>query len=69
MARGSGDTILNSLAVTQQIPAMADDGLPESVDQPSPVRIIANDLLAGIPPRLPVIDRAFEVDSQSSWHF
>jgi hypothetical protein len=48
---------------------MADDGLPESVDQPSPVRIIANDLLAGIPPRLPVIDRAFEVDSQSSWHF
>ena len=35
--------------VTQQIPAIANDGMLESVDQPASVRIIANDLLAGIP--------------------
>jgi hypothetical protein len=45
--------------VTQQIPPMADDELLGSVDQPASVRIIANDLLAGIPPRHHVIDRAF----------
>ena len=54
--------------VTQQIPAMADDGLLESVDQPASVRIIANDLLAGIPPRHHMINGALELDSQSSWH-
>ena len=54
--------------VTQQIPAMADDGLLESLDQPAPVRIIANDLLAGIAPRHHVINGALELDSQSSWH-
>jgi hypothetical protein len=48
---------------------MADDGLLESVDQPASVRIIANDLLPGIPPRHHVIDGAIEFDSQSSWHF
>jgi hypothetical protein len=47
---------------------MAADGLLASVDQPASVRIIANDLLAGILPRHHVIDRAFEHDSQSSWH-
>ncbi len=55
--------------VTQQIPAMADDGLLESVDQSASVRIIADDLLAGIPPRHHVIDGAFKLDPQSSWHF
>jgi hypothetical protein len=47
---------------------MADDGLLESVDQPASVRIIANDLLAGIPPRHHVIDGAIKFDTQSSWH-
>ena len=55
--------------VTEQIPAMAHDGLLESVDQPTSVRIIAYDLLARISPRHHVIDGAFELDSQSSWHF
>ena len=55
--------------VSQQIPAKTDDGLLESGDQPASVRVIANDLLAGIPPRHHVIDGAFELDSQSSWHF
>ena len=50
----------------QQMPAMSDDGLLESVDQSASVRIIADDLLAGIPPRHHMIDRAF--DPQSSWH-
>ena len=31
-------------------------------------RIIANDLLAGIPPHHHVIDGALELDSRSSWH-
>jgi hypothetical protein len=55
--------------VTQQIPAMADDGLLWSVDEPASVRFVANDLLAGIPSRHHVIDGAIELDSQSSWHF
>ena len=55
--------------VTQQMPAVPDDGLLESVDQPASVRVVANDLLAGIPPRHHVINGAFELDSQSSWHF
>jgi hypothetical protein len=54
--------------VTKQIPAMSDDGLLESVDQPASVRVIANDLLAAIPPRHNVINGALELDSQSSWH-
>ncbi len=58
----------SSGVVAKQIPAMADDGLLESVDEPASVRIIANDLLAGIPPRHHVIDGALELDSRSSWH-
>jgi hypothetical protein len=54
--------------VRQQIPAMADDELLESVDQPTPVPIVANDLLARITPRHHVINGAFEFNSQSSWH-
>jgi hypothetical protein len=54
--------------VRQQIPAMADDELLESVDQPTPVPIVANDLLARITPRHHVIDGPFEFNSQSSWH-
>ena len=41
------------------MPAMSDDGLLESVDQSASVRIIADDLLAGISPRHHMIDRAF----------
>jgi len=35
--------------VTEQLPAVADDRLLEAVEQPAPVRIIAEDFL----PRLP----------------
>jgi hypothetical protein len=49
--------------------AMPDDGLLESVNQSRSVRIIADDLLAGIPPRHHLIDGAFELDPQSSWRF
>ncbi len=55
--------------VTKQIPAVPDDGLLEPIDQPESIRVIANDLLAGIPRRHHVINGAFELESQSSWHF
>ena len=45
--------------VTKQIPAVPDDGLLEPIDQPESVRVIANDLLAGIPRRHHVINGAF----------
>ena len=54
--------------VRQQVPAMADDGLLKSVDQPASVRVIADDFLAGISPCHHVIDGALEFNSQSSWH-
>jgi hypothetical protein len=54
--------------VTQHLPAMADDSVLQSVDQPASVRIIANELLPGITPRHHMIDGALEFDSQSSWH-
>jgi hypothetical protein len=47
---------------------MSDDGSLESVDQPASVRVIANDLLPGIPSPHHVINGALELDSQSSWH-
>ena len=54
--------------VTEQLPALADDGLFEPVNQPASVRIIADDLLPGIAPRHHVIDGPLKFDSQSSWH-
>jgi hypothetical protein len=40
----------------------------ESIDQPLPVRIIADDFLPGISLCHHVIGRALEFDSKSSWH-
>ncbi len=54
--------------VTQQLPAMADDGVLEPVKQPASVRIIADDLPPGVAPRHHVINGALEFDPQSSWH-
>ncbi len=34
--------------VTQQLPAMADDGVLEPVKQPASVRIVADDFLPGV---------------------
>ena len=54
--------------VAQQLPAMADHGAFEPVNQPAPVRIVADDLLAGIAPCHHVVNGALEFDPQSSWH-
>jgi hypothetical protein len=47
---------------------VADHGMLESIDQPLPVRIIANDFLPTISPCQNVIDGTLEFDSKSSWH-
>jgi hypothetical protein len=54
--------------VAQQLPAMADHGAFEPVNQSAPVRIVADDLLAGIAPCHHVVNGALEFDSESSWH-
>ncbi len=55
--------------VTQQLPAMAHDGVLEPFKQPASVRVIADDLLPGVAPRHHVINGALEFDPQSSWRF
>jgi hypothetical protein len=52
----------------EQLPAIVYDGSLESVDKPTSVPIVANDLLADITPRHHVIDGPFEFNSQTSWH-
>ncbi len=54
--------------VTQQLPALADDGVLEPVKQPASVCIIADDLLPGVAQRHHVINGALEFDPKSSWH-
>ena len=54
--------------VTEHLPAVADDRLLQAVDQPVPVRIIADDLLPGIAPRHHMIDGVLKFDPQSPWH-
>ena len=42
--------------VAEELPVVADDRLLETVDQPTSVGIIADDLLPGVAPRHHVID-------------
>ena len=54
--------------ITEQFPAVADDGALEGVDQAASVGIIADDLLPRVAPRHDVIAGALELDPQSPWH-
>ena len=54
--------------VAEHLPAIAYDGSLESVDWPTSVLIVANDLLAAVSPRHHVIDGPFEFNSQASWY-
>jgi hypothetical protein len=53
--------------ITQQLPAMADDRLFEPINQPTSVRIIADDFLPGIARRHHVINRAPKFKPKSLW--
>jgi hypothetical protein len=52
----------------EQLPPAARDSVFEAVDQPASVRIIADDLLAGIPPRRDAIEAALKFDPKSPWN-
>ena len=54
--------------VADELPVVADDRLLETVDQPTSVGIIADDLLPRISPYHHVIDGALKFDPKSSWH-
>ena len=54
--------------ITEHLPAVADDGAPEGVDQPASIRVMADDLLPRVAPRHDVRDGALEFDPQSPWH-
>jgi hypothetical protein len=54
--------------VREELPAVADDRLLETVDQPTSIRIIADDLLSAVAPRRHVIDGALKLDPKSPWH-
>ncbi len=54
--------------VSEQLPPATHDSLFEAVDQPAPVCIIADDLLACAAPRRDVSDGALKFDPQSPWH-
>src|SRR5262249_55036823 len=51
--------------VTEQLPAVADDGVFEAVDEPASVGVVAHDFLAGIAPRHDVVNGVLKFDSQS----
>jgi hypothetical protein len=54
--------------VADQLPALADDRVLEAHDQPTSVRVIADNLLPSVAPSHHVIDRALKFDPQSPWH-
>jgi hypothetical protein len=53
--------------VAEELPVAADDRLLETVDQPTSVGIIADDLLPGVAPRHHVIDGTLKLDPKSPW--
>jgi hypothetical protein len=53
--------------VAEELPVAADDRLLETVDQPTSVGIIADDLLPGVAPRHHVIDGTLKLAPKSPW--
>jgi hypothetical protein len=54
--------------IAEQFPVVTDDRLLEAVDQPTSVRIVADDLLPGIAPRHHMVNGALKLDPKSAWH-
>jgi hypothetical protein len=54
--------------VADERPLVSDDRLLQSVEQSASIRIIADNPLAGIAPRHPVIDGTLELNPKPPWH-
>ena len=52
----------------EQLPAGADDGALQVVEEPATVAVVEDDVLAGVAARHDVVDGAFEFDAESSGH-
>jgi hypothetical protein len=54
--------------VTNQLPSAPADSVLQARDEPSSIRVVADDFLSGVAPRHDMVDGTLELDPKSSWH-